>query len=103
MKFSYWLSDTIAQRFAETEILVVAVTLALAGLIKTCAGVWVQEPLERSELLKETADIVRIIEAAPPQMRQVLAAAAADDSCRIDWYGTGSLAARSLEASSGNA
>jgi signal transduction histidine kinase len=103
MKSSYWLSDTIAQRFAVTEILAVAVTLALAGLIKTFGGVWTQEPLERSELLRETADIVRIIEAAPPQLRQVLAAAATDDSCRIDWYGTGSLAARSLEASSGNA
>jgi signal transduction histidine kinase len=103
MKSSYWLSDTIAQRFAMTEILVVALTLALASLIRTFGGVWFQEPLDRSRLPKETADIVRIFEAAPPQVRPALAAAAADDSTHIDWYSAESLAARSLEASSRNA
>jgi signal transduction histidine kinase len=98
-----WLSDTIARRFAMTEILALAVTIALVGLFKTFGGVWSQEPLERSGVLNEAADIVRIIEAAPPQMRQALAAAVANDVFRADWYGTASLASTSLEAEVGSA
>jgi len=39
MKRSIWLSDTIARRFAVTEVLAVAVTLALIGLFRTFGGV----------------------------------------------------------------
>jgi hypothetical protein len=69
MKCLSWFSDTIARRFAVTVVLAVAVTLALVGLFKTFSGVWSNEPLERSSLLNEAADIVRMIEAAPPSMR----------------------------------
>jgi signal transduction histidine kinase len=98
-----WARDTIARRFAVTEILALAVTLALVGLFKTFGGVWSQEPLERSGLLQQAADIVRIIEASPPQMRQALAAAVADDAWRVDWYSAASLASTSLEAERGSA
>jgi len=95
---SAWLSDTIARRFAVTEVLAVAVTLALVGLFRTLGGAYSHEPLERSSLLNEAADIVRMIEAAPPSMRQALAAAAAPGEFRTDWYPETSRASASLEA-----
>ena len=98
MRRSSWLSDTIAHRFAVTEVLAVAVTLALVGLFRTVGGAWSQEPLERSSLLYEGADIVRMIEAAPPSMRQTLAAAAAPAEFRTDWYAAASRASASLQA-----
>jgi signal transduction histidine kinase len=102
MRFSSWRSDTIARRFAVTEVLAVAVTLALVGLFRTFGGVWWHEPLERSSLLKEAADIVRIIEAAPPTMRQALAAAAATDVFHVGWYAAASRASVSLQAAPRN-
>ena len=98
MKCSLGLSDTIARRFAVTEVLAVAVTLALIGLFRTLGGAWSNEPLERSGLLNEAADIVRMIEAAPPSMRQAIAEAAAPDEFRTDWYAAASRASASLEA-----
>jgi signal transduction histidine kinase len=98
MKFPSWASDTIARRFAVTEVLAVAVTLALVGLFKTFGGVWSNEPLESSSLLDEAAEIVRMIEAAPPPMRQALTAAAGANVFHAGWYAAGSRAAASLEA-----
>jgi signal transduction histidine kinase len=98
MKFSPWLPDTIARRFAVTEVLAVAVTLALVGLFRSFGGAWSHEPLERSSLLNEAADTVRMIEAAPPPVRQAIAAAAAPAEFRTDWYAAASRASASLEA-----
>lgn len=103
MKSSPWLSDTVARRFAVTEVLAVAVTLALVGLFRTFGGVWSNEPLERSSLLNEAADIVRVVEAAPPSMRQTLAAAAAPAEFRINWYAAASRASASLDSLSARA
>src|ERR1700730_16809151 len=98
MTFSSWMSDTIARRFAVTEVLAVAVTLALVGLFKTFGGVWSHQSLEQSGLLNEAADIVRMIEAAAPQTRQALATAAATAVFQAGWYPAGSRASVSLEA-----
>src|SRR5260370_8275929 len=98
MKSWSWLSDTVARRFAVTEVLAVAVTLALVGLFRTFGGVWSNEPLERSSLLNEAADIVRMVEAAPPPMRQALAAAAAPAGFHPKWYDAGSHAPTSLHS-----
>jgi signal transduction histidine kinase len=98
MRYSSLLSDTIARRFAVTEVLAVAVTLALVGLFRTFGGAWSHEPLENSSLLNEAADIVRMIEAAAPSMRQAIAAAAAPGEFRTDWYSAASRASASLEA-----
>ena len=70
MKFSPWLPDTIARRFAVTEVLAVAVTLALVGLFRSFGGAWSHEPLERSSLLNEAADIVRMIDARQLQRQR---------------------------------
>src|SRR3982074_1144203 len=102
MKTSSWLSDTIARRFAVTEVLAVAVTLVLFGLFKTFGGVWSNEPLEQSSLLTEAADIVRMIDAAPPAVRQALAAAAGTNVFHVGWYAAGAPASASLEAAPRN-
>ena len=98
MKSSAWLPDTMARRFAVTEVLAVAVTVVLVGLFHTFGGVWSHESLEQSGLLNEAADIVRIIEAAPPPTRPALTAAASTDVFQVGWYPAGSRAAASLEA-----
>ena len=98
MKRSSWLSDTIARRFVVTEVLAVAVTFALVGLFRILGGAWSHEPLERSNLLDEAADIVRMIDAAPPTMRQALATAAGTQVFQVGWYAAGSRASASLEA-----
>jgi signal transduction histidine kinase len=94
----FWRLDTVARRFALTEVLAVAVTLALVGLFRTFGGTWSHEPLERSSLLNEAAAIVRMIEAAQPSIRQALAAAAAPGEFRTDWYPAASSASASLES-----
>jgi signal transduction histidine kinase len=90
--------DTIARRFAVTEVLAVAVTLALVALFNTFGGVWSKHPLDRSGLLNEATDIFHIIEAAPPGMRQTLAAASATEVFHVDWYPTASRASTALMA-----
>jgi hypothetical protein len=55
MKRLSWLSDTIARRFAVTEVLAVAVTLALVGLFRTFGGAWSLPPVERSGMKPPTS------------------------------------------------
>ncbi|MDB6157176.1 MAG: integral rane sensor signal transduction histidine kinase [Gammaproteobacteria bacterium] len=101
MKPPSWLADTIARRFALTEILVVGATLGMVFLFNNLSGVWAKEPLEQSGLLHEIADIVRIIEAAPPPMRPSLAAAAGSGSKRVRWIPPATDAAAFLDAIKG--
>ena len=96
MKPPSWLNDTIARRFALSAMLTVGVTLVLVFLFNRLAGVWASEPLERSGLLDEVADVVRMIEAAPPSIRATLASAASSHAKRIEWAAAGSELARIL-------
>jgi signal transduction histidine kinase len=98
MKLPAWPPDTIARRFATTEILAVAVTLALVLLFNTFGGVWSQEPIERSKLLNEVSGLVRTVEAAPPEMRDTLSAAATSKAYRVNWYAATSPVATSLDS-----
>jgi signal transduction histidine kinase len=91
------LADTIARRFALSAALTVAGTLALVLLFNQLAGVWASERLERSGLLNEVADMSRIIETAPPSLRDTLAAAASSPGKRIEWVAAGSELSASLE------
>jgi signal transduction histidine kinase len=101
VKPPFWLTDTIARRFALTELLTVAATLGLVFLFNGLSGVWAREPLERSGLLNEVTDMVRIIEAAPPPIRQSLARAAGNRSKRVIWIPVTSAAAGFLDVSRG--
>jgi signal transduction histidine kinase len=101
VKAPSWLEDTIARRFAVTEILVVGATLGLVFLFNSLSGVWGREPLERSGILNEVTDMVRMIEAAPPSMRQSLAIAAGSSAKRVRWIPAATEAAAFLDASKG--
>jgi signal transduction histidine kinase len=96
MSIPTWLQDTIARRFAITAILAVGVTLLLVALFNAVGGRWSQEPLEQTGLLNEAADMLRLIEAAPPQLRATLCRAATTNAIRLDWYEPGSGVAESL-------
>jgi two-component system osmolarity sensor histidine kinase EnvZ len=96
------LADTIARRFALTEILAVAVTLGMVLIFNQFGGALAQEPLDRTGLLNEAADIVRMIEAAPPEARQAIAAAAGTEAHQVYRFPAGSPGARALEITKGH-
>jgi signal transduction histidine kinase len=98
MKVAFWPTDTIAQRFALTEILVVGVTLGMVFLFKGVGGFWAQEPFDHSMLVRDVVATARIIEAVPPQMRPSLASAASNGSTRAYWFDDESQVARFLNA-----
>jgi two-component system osmolarity sensor histidine kinase EnvZ len=93
-----WLTDTIARRFALTEILAIGVTLGMVLLFSILGGVWAQEPLDRSSLLNEVTATVRIIEAAPPQIRPLLTSAETSRTSRVYWLDADSEAGHFLQA-----
>jgi signal transduction histidine kinase len=95
-----WLSDTIARRFAATQVLALIVTLALIGLFYLFGGVWSKEPLENTGLLNEAADIARIAEATAPMQRASMASAATTSRFSVHWYPGDSAVARELDSSS---
>ena len=101
MKPPSWLADTIARRFAVTEIAAVGATLGLVFVFNTLSGVWAREPLEKSGLLNEVIDMVRMIEAAPPAIRPSLAQAAGSGSKRVAWIPAASEAAAFLDQTQG--
>ena len=86
MKMVTWPHDTIASRFVWTVVLAVAVALTLVRLFFVFGGVWAREPLDRSLLPARARDLVRVIEAAPPQVRPMLVAAAGTEGLAVDWY-----------------
>src|ERR1700738_1903854 len=86
MNIALWPRDSIAGRFALTVVLAVVVTLALVGLFDVFGGVWARPSLERSGLLDQAANMVRIIEAAPPPIREQLASAATTRAVLVGWY-----------------
>jgi signal transduction histidine kinase len=98
MKFSAWRFNTIAQRFAITQVLAVAGTLGLIKLFNAFGGVWAKEPLEETGLLNEAADIARTIEAAPPLERTMLSTAAGTIAFRARWYAAASPVALTLNS-----
>jgi signal transduction histidine kinase len=97
MKRWPWLQDTIARRFAVTVALAAAVTLTLVYLFLTFGGEWARPGIRESGLPEETAFIVQLIETAPPQTRQALAAAARTGTVTVDWYNKGSPVPAAVE------
>jgi signal transduction histidine kinase len=103
MNIALWPRDSIARRFALTVALAVAVTWSLVGLFFVFGGVWAQPSLERSGLLDRAADMVRIMEAAPPPIREQLASAATTREVRVGWYAATSPVSTVLEQAIGEA
>jgi signal transduction histidine kinase len=101
MKIPLLPSDSIARRFVLTVVLAVAVTWSLIGLFNVFGGVWAQPSLEHTGLLEQAANMVRIIEAAPPPIREQLAGAATTQTVRADWYAAASPVSTALEHTTG--
>jgi two-component system osmolarity sensor histidine kinase EnvZ len=101
MSIVAWPRDTIASRFAWTVVLAVAAALALVRLFFVFGGVWAHEPLDHSILRMRAAHLFRVIEAAPTQMRPILAAAAVTKEVAVDWYDTASPVSAMLWRDSG--
>jgi signal transduction histidine kinase len=90
MKIGLRLHDTIGRRFALTIAVTVAVALGLNGLFITFAGVWGHPSIDRTGLLDRAGDLVRVLEAAPVDLREALAGAASNPAFRVDWYASNS-------------
>jgi signal transduction histidine kinase len=96
MKIVAWPRDTIASRFAWTVVLAVVLALALVRLFFVFGGVWANEPLDYSILRDHAGNVVRVIEAAPAQLRPTLAAAATTNAVAVDWYDAASPVSATL-------
>jgi signal transduction histidine kinase len=94
----FWPRDTIAGRFALAILLALLMGVALTWLVLKIAGVWGLPSLERTGLVGQARDIVRMVEAAPPAERTVLAAAAGEGNpFKVNWYPTTSAVAIALD------
>jgi signal transduction histidine kinase len=102
MKIALLPRDSIARRFVLTVVLSAAVTWSLIGLFNVFGGVWAQPALEHTGLLERAVDMVRIIEAAPPPIREQLAAAATTQAVRVGWYAAASPVSAALEHTTGD-
>jgi len=92
-----WRSGSIAWRFVGTVVTVVAVTLGALGLFFTFGGVWAQPPLRHSGVFEQQLTILHMVEAAPPDQRPVIAAAARPEKFDVIWIPAGSPSARLLD------
>ncbi len=94
MKALTWWRDTIARRFIVTQVLAVGLTLLLLALFSAFGGVWSQEPLDKAALFHEVAEVLNVMEAAPPQVRAVIAASAyTKKTYNLNWYPASSAVA----------
>lgn len=96
MTIAVWPADTIARRFVIAEVLSIAGTLVLVSLFGLFGGVFSRESLDRTGLLNEASDLLRVIEAAPAPVRGELARAASGEAFRVNWYAVSSDASESL-------
>jgi signal transduction histidine kinase len=98
MKIRIRLQDTIGRRFALTTAVAVAVALGLNALFGAFAGVWGRPSIDQTGLLDRAGDLVRVVEAAPVESRQTIAAAASNPALRVDWYAPASSVSIVLDA-----
>jgi signal transduction histidine kinase len=72
------------------------VTLALVAGFGVVGGVWAPPPMESSGIHQHIATVVRAIQAAPPEERAKIAAAASDDEIKVSWHDGESAVAQRL-------
>lgn len=98
MNLSWRPVDTVAGRFACAILLTLGGTAALIGAFVAFAGSWGMPPFEETGLLQRASDVIRIVEAAPAELRPAIADAAGSRIFSIDWYGAGSAMAQAFDA-----
>jgi signal transduction histidine kinase len=97
MKLSALVRDTIARRFAATVFVAAIVAFAIGRLLVAFGNSsWLA--MDGRDLQGEAAGIIRVLDAAPPQMRPALAAAVPLDTIHVDVYDSGSPVAVALKS-----
>lgn len=91
----FWRKDSIARRFILTVASVVVCTFGLVALFLSFGGIWAAPPIEKTGLLERAVEFYRMINAAPPSVRPLLAAATSD-RFRVVWLSADSPASRTL-------
>ena len=77
--------DTLRRRIALTIVAAMLASLVLYALFVQVAGVWAKPPVDQIGLLDQIAATTRIIQAAPPQLREPLSAAASNPALGVLW------------------
>ena len=77
--------DTLRRRIALTIVAAMLASLVLYALFVKVAGVWAKPPVDQIGLLDQIAATTRIIQAAPPQLREQLSAAASNPALGVLW------------------
>ena len=77
--------DTLRRRIALTIVAAMLASLVLYALFVQVAGVWAKPPVDQIGLLDQIAATTRIIQAAPPQLREQLPAAASNPALGVLW------------------
>ena len=77
--------DTLRRRIALTIVAAMLASLVLYALFVQVAGVWAKPPVDQIGLLDQIAATTRIIQAAPPQLREQLSAAASNPALGVLW------------------
>ena len=95
MKCRFWRRDSIARRFILTVMTVVVCTLGLVALFLSFGGIWAAPPMEKSGLLERAVEFYRVVNAAPPSVRPLLAATTSD-KYKVVWLSEDSPASRTL-------
>ncbi|CAH2602273.1 Histidine kinase [Rhodovastum atsumiense] len=104
MKPRLWPRDTIALRFAVTIVLAIGVTLGCMGLFFIFGGEWAQPDPESLGIPKTVTTVARLTNAAPPELRPSLAAAASTDGLlQVEWYDAASPTGAALRDSAAHA
>lgn len=78
--------DTISRWIALTIAMAMLVLLLLNFLFTQIAGVWARPPLRQTGLIEQIASVTRVLDAAPPELRDHLAAAASNPAYTLQWY-----------------
>jgi signal transduction histidine kinase len=86
MKSLFRVPDTISRWIALTIAMAMLVLLLLNLLFTQIAGVWAKPPLRQTGLIEQIASITRALDAAPPALRDHLAAAVSNQAYTVRWY-----------------
>lgn len=87
------------RRFSVRFEVALVITAALVAGFGVTGGVWAPPPLESSGILEQLTMLIRVVQAAPPNQRQKLAAASANDVFHVCWLPPDSALAVKLQSS----
>lgn len=87
---AHWLRDSITRRFALAIMLAVAAAFALNALFVAVGGNFAKRGVVEMGVPDQVASIIRMMDAAPPDARVRLAAAAGTEALQVAYWGAAS-------------